>query len=95
MIIYKDNIIIKKSIFEILSKTDPDAVAKMLRNKMVLKSERERDREKIDEDEINGWLRENCSGLIYFVDEGNTYRDFFIYYFEKEEDAVAFKIKWS
>ena len=93
MILYKDNIIVKKSIFEILSKADSNVAVKMLRNKMVLKSEK--DREKMDEDKINGWLRENCTGLIYFVDEGNTYRDHYIYYFEKEEDAVAFKIKWS
>ena len=93
MILYRDNIIIKKSIFEMLLKADPNAAAKMLHNRMVLKSER--DREKIDGDEINEWLRENCTGLIYFVNEGNTYRDFFIYYFEKEGDAVAFKLKWS
>lgn len=92
MIVYKDNIIVKKSIFEMLLRADPDAAAKMFRNKMVLKSER--DREKTDEDKINGWLRENCTGLIYFINESTTYRDFFIYYFEKEEDAVAFKLKW-
>lgn len=93
MILYKDNIIIKKTIFETLSKADPDTVAKMLRNKMVLRSQKDND--KLDQEEVRGWLRENCSGLIYFVNESNTYRDFFIYYFEKEEDAVAFKLKWS
>ena len=93
MIVYKDNIITEKSIFEILSKVDPNAAAKMIRNKMVLRSEKDYD--KTDEDKINRWLRGNCSGLIYFISESNAYRDFFIYYFEKEEDAVAFKLKWS
>lgn len=93
MIVYKDNIIVKKSIFEMLLKVDPDAAAKMLRNKMVLRSKKDND--KVDQEEVNGWIRENCTGLIYFVEEGTPYRNFFIYYFEKEEDVVAFKLKWS
>ena len=90
MILYKDNFI-TKHIFEALMVGEPDIAMKMIRNKMVVKS----DRERVDEHELNAWLRENCDGLIYFIDEGDAYRDHYIYYFEKEEEAVAFKLRWS
>jgi len=90
MILYRDNFI-SKHIFEALLKGDPDIAMKMIRNKIVVKSSHER----VDGNELNVWLRKNCDGLIYFIDEGTAYCDHYIYYFEKEEDAVAFKIRWQ
>jgi len=91
MIFYKDNII-EKPMFELLAGINSKVIEQMVHNKIVAQSERDNDR--MDK-EVEKWLRENCTGLIYIVNKCNAYRDNYIYYFEKEEDAVAFKLKWS
>jgi len=91
MILYKDNIV-EKSVFELLAGINSKVVEQMIHNKIVAQSERDNDR--MDKG-VEKWLRENCTGLIYIVDKCNAYRDHYIYYFEKEEDAVAFKLTWS
>jgi len=92
MIVYKDNIICEFD-FKLLTTINPDMVMKMIRNKMVARSKDDDD--SLSENLISDWIRENCSGLIYFEDESTAYRDNYIYYFEKEEEAVAFKLRWG
>ena len=92
MKLYKDNLI-TEPIWDVLSKMHTDIVMNMIRNKIVIASES--DRESIQLDEKNEWLRENCAGLIYFINESTAFRDAAVYYFEKEEDATAFKLRWG
>lgn len=91
MILYRDNII-EKPMFELLARINSKVVEQMIHNKIVALSERDNDR--MDK-EVKKWLRENFTGLIYIDDKCNSYRDHYIYYFEKEEEAVAFKLRWG
>jgi len=92
MKLYKDNLI-TEPIWNVLFQMDTDIAMNMIRNKMIV--EAESDRESIYLNEINEWLRGNCAGLIYFINESTAFRDSAVYYFEKEEDATAFKLRWG
>ena len=91
MLLYKDNII-EKPMFELLAVINSKTVEQMIHNKIVARSESDYD--KMDQG-VEKWLRENCTGLIYIDDRSNSYRDYYFYYFEKEEEAVAFKLRWQ
>lgn len=47
--------------------------------------------------EVILWLNENTTGTYYYNwhDAAAEKRDSFIYQFEKLEDAILFKLKWS
>lgn len=90
MKVYKDNFI-TDHLFNILLAVNPTVAIQLIRTKLVASSEND-----TDGNEISEWVRENCDGLIYFVDDSTAYyREHYICYFEKEEDAVAFKLRWG
>jgi len=96
MKIFKDNIL-TESMFELLIKINPSIAEQMIRNKIVAQSTEDYDRIGVDDDgdEVYVWLTENCVGLIYIINKSTLYRDNYAYHFEKEEDMVAFKLRWQ
>ncbi len=93
MEVYKDNILATEEAFEFLSKLDPDIALTMMRNRIAIVSTSDSDRLSVIV--LNSWIRENCEGLVYCIDKSGSYRDHYVYQFEKPEEAVAFKLRWT
>lgn len=93
MEVYKDNIITTEVMFKFLARLDPTIALKMLRNRIVIVSTSDKD--KLAVEELDSWVRENCDGLVYAIDKSGAFRNYYVYQFEKSDDAVAFKLRWT
>ena len=93
MKLIKDNVV-NEELFNALRAVDPDIVKNMIHNMITMNVEEEDER--VDANEINDWIRNNCNGLVYYADVGVThFGTHLAYRFEQEEDMVAFKLRWA
>lgn len=93
MKVYRDNIINSEAAFKFLARLDPAIALSMMRNRIVVISTSDND--KTNATELNNWIRENCEGLVYFINKSSVHEDHYVYQFEKPEEAVAFKLRWT
>lgn len=76
--------------FQLLASMNPDIATHMFRNKMLVDGPKGGNVNRVKE--MNSWIEENCSGLVYKMNHGTAKKFNFDLYFEEESDMVAFKL---
>jgi hypothetical protein len=77
--------------FKSLIRADPQAYAKMLRTTFCVNYEPNYD----GVDQMEMWLVENCTGLVFLDEQHHGDQDGFFIYFEHDADATKFKLAWE